>query len=79
MTIVERIYPGFQWANPMDKKGLHVTSIGSDLEITGLVPSYKVDDSACDLIRQYEKVAKQVAIGQERTVARRVLRQFRYG
>jgi len=51
----------------MDGKGLHVTSIGSDLEITGLVPTYEVRDSACDLIRQYEEAAKQVVIGQERT------------
>jgi len=67
MINVEQIYPGFQWGNGIDKNGLHVSAIGSDLEITGLVPTYEVRDSACDLIRQYEEAAKQVVIGQERT------------
>ena len=40
---------------------------GSDLRIMGLFPSYGPEDSPCDLLRQYEKSPKQLAIGQQRT------------
>lgn len=65
MTNVEQIHPGFQWAEPLQRKELDVESVGSDLQITGLFPSYGVQDSPCDLIRQYEKSPRQVAIGQQ--------------
>lgn len=51
----------------MVDKGFNVEIVGSDLQITGLVPSYKAQDSTCDLIRQYEDSPKQLALGQQRT------------
>src|SRR5665213_2107742 len=67
MTNVEHIYPGYQWAEPLQGKELDVQSIGSDLHITGLVPLYQRQDSPCDLVCQYEKSYKQLEIGQQRT------------
>lgn len=67
MTNVEHIHPGFQWAEPLQGKELHVELVGPDLQITGSVPLYQRQDSPCDLICQYEKSPKQVEIGQQRT------------
>lgn len=67
MKVVEQIYPGAQWAEPLKGNELSVDCIGSDLQITGLVPTYKVKDSAGDLIHQYEKFPKHLAIGRQRT------------
>ena len=65
MMNVEQIHPGFQWAEPLHKKGLHVERTASDLVITGLVPRYDVQDSPSDLIRQFEKTPRQILTGQE--------------
>jgi hypothetical protein len=67
MNIVEQIYPGFQWAEPLDGKELDAEPNGSDLQITGWFPVYRAKDSQCDLIQQYEKFPKQLAIGRQRT------------
>ena len=41
--------------------------MGSDLRVTGLVPSYGAEDSPCDLICQYERFATQLVAGQQST------------
>lgn len=46
-------------------KELDVESVGTDLQITGLFPSYRGEGFPCDLIRQYEKFPRQLAIGQK--------------
>ena len=51
----------------MQGKELGVEWIGSDLKITGSAAHYQRQDSPCDLISQYEKSPRQVAIGQQRT------------
>lgn len=67
MTNVEHIKSGFQWAEPLQGNDLALRSVGLDLEITGLAPTYAVTDSPCDLIRQFEKSPKRIPIGQART------------
>ncbi len=68
MTIVEQIHPGFQWAEPPQKDGdLEVEQVGSDLQITGFFPRYKVEDAPSDLIRQFERAPKSAPIGRQRT------------
>jgi hypothetical protein len=67
MTNVEQIRPGFQWAEPLQGKNLTLEVVGSDLLVAGLFPTYSAEDSPCDLLRQYEKSPKQIAIGQQRT------------
>jgi hypothetical protein len=67
MTNVEQLYPGFQWAEPLKGRELHVAWTGSDLVITGLVPRCDGQDSPTDLIRQFEKAPRQIQIGQQRT------------
>src|SRR5579862_9235806 len=68
MTIVERIHHGFQWAEPPRSGGeLEVERVGSDLQIRGLYPRYRVEDAPSDLIRQFEKAPKNPCpIGQEK-------------
>lgn len=68
MKIVEQLYPGFQWAEPSQKGGdLEVQKVGSDLQISGLIPSYRVKEAPTDFIRQFEKAPKSRPIGQRRT------------
>jgi hypothetical protein len=67
MTIVERIIPGFQWAEPLVGQDLEVQLEGSDLKITGLFPQYTGSFMASDLLAQFENYRTQIAIGQERT------------
>jgi hypothetical protein len=69
MTIVEQLNPGFQWAEPLQGEELDVECVSDNLQITGLIPSYEAQNSPCDLIRQYERSPKQVAIGQQTTGA----------
>ena len=69
MTIVERAYPGFQWAEPLEDMELQVKWVGADLEIAGRFPLYFEEGSPCDLINQYEKFPKKLAMGWQRTVA----------
>jgi hypothetical protein len=65
MMNVEQIHPGFQWAEPLQEKELHVERTASDLVITGLVPRYDVQDSPSDLIHQFEKTPRQILTGQQ--------------
>lgn len=65
MTNVEQIHLGFQWAEPLQGTDLNVEFVGSDLQITGLFPTYGTQDSACDLIHQFEKTPEQIAKGQK--------------
>jgi len=68
MISVERLHPGFQWAEPPQKGGdLEVEQVGSDLHISGLFPRYQAEDAPSDLIRQFEKAPKNCPIGQQRT------------
>jgi hypothetical protein len=67
MNIVERIYPGFQWAEPLKgSRELEVEQVGSDLHISGLVPRYQVQDAPTDLVRHFEKTPRSRPIGQQR-------------
>src|SRR5580692_1898392 len=67
MNIVERIYPGFQWAEPLKGiRELEVEQVGSDLHISGLVPRYQVQDAPTDLVRHFEKTPRSRPIGQQR-------------
>jgi len=68
MIFVERLHPGFQWAEPPQKGGdLEVEQVGSDLHVSGLFPRYQAEDAPSDLIRQFEKAPKNCRIGQQRT------------
>lgn len=67
MTNVEQIRRGFPWAEPLQGNDLEVEFVGSDVQITGRFPSYEAKESQCDLLRQYEKSPKLIAIGQQRT------------
>jgi hypothetical protein len=59
MTIVEHLYRGFQWAEPPQNGGeLEVNLVGSDLQISGLYPRYKIKDAPSDLIRRFERASK---------------------
>ena len=64
MMNVEQVKPGHQWAEPLQGKYLDIKCLGSDLQITGFFPTYTAEDSPCDLIRQFEKTPKQMAMGQ---------------
>ena len=70
MKTVEQVKPGFQWADPLQGKELQVDRIGSDLQITGLFPTYKSKSLPCDLIHKYDEFPKQLAIGRQRTGTR---------
>ena len=65
MTNVEQLSRGFPWAEPLQGKDLEVEFVGSDVQITGRFPLYEAKESPCDLLRQYEKSPKLVAIGQQ--------------
>lgn len=68
MNIVERLYPGYQWAEPLRKgEELTVEQLDSELHITGLLPGYLDQNHPSDLIRQYELGAKYRAVGKLRT------------
>ena len=68
MTIVERMFPGFQWADPLEKgQEFEVEQRGGELQITALWPSYASEDRPSDLIRQYEKAPKEGPVGKKRT------------
>ena len=68
MTNVEHIYAGFQWADPEGKSlALEVKPVGTELQITGLLPLYEHPDQPSDLIRQYERAAKSGVVGKKRT------------
>ena len=67
MTSVEQIYPGFQWADPPGKgSDLEVEQVGSELQIGGLSPNYRVKDPSTDLIRQFERAPNLRPVGQKR-------------
>jgi len=65
MKNVEHIAPGFQWAEPLRGQYLNIEFVGSDLQITGLSPTYKAQESPCDLIHQVKINPEQIAKGQK--------------
>src|SRR5271155_1651261 len=65
---VEQIHAGFQWAEPLQPHGeLEVSEVGSDLEISGLVPRYVSKEVRTDIIRAFEGAPKNYPIGQQKT------------
>jgi hypothetical protein len=65
MKNVEQIAFGFQWAEPLQGQDFNIEFVGSDLQITGLFPTYKAQESPCDLIHQVGKYPEQIAKGQK--------------
>lgn len=67
MTNVEHLHIGFQWADPLQPgHQLKADQRGSELHITGLLPSYLITDSSSDLIRLFEKAVKIAIVGKKR-------------
>jgi len=68
MAIVEQLFPGFQWAEPLEEGGvLQVERAGPELHITGLLPRYQAQNHPSDLLGQYGIAAKCRAVGKPRT------------
>lgn len=57
MTVVEQeFYPSFVWAEPLEGHEFDVRVFGSELYISGVLPTYQRQDLPSDLILQYELV-----------------------
>ena len=60
MTVVEQeLYPSFVWAEPLEGHEFDVRVFGSELHISGVLPTYRRRDRPSDLILQYELASQK--------------------
>jgi hypothetical protein len=67
MTFVERFYPSYSWAEPLQGNEFDVEVTGEELQISGLLQTYKRQDRPFDLLSQYELGRKKRPVTNQQT------------